>query len=157
MAAQAARLTMPARTGLNSIYFMQARTYRSPSIGVALYLPSHRMDPCAPMGMVEILNVAPAHRLQALGYAGSGNRRRQQVDMIGYEHIGMDRQLVALRRVLQVFQVNAIVLRVGKDGFAAVTALDDVLRLAFYEAAWRPCHGTVLVSTTYCLKVLSNR
>jgi hypothetical protein len=51
---------------------------------------------------------------------------------------------MALGRFFQALQVEMVILVVGEDRFAIVTASNDVLGLAVYKVPWQACHGYTL-------------
>lgn len=61
--------------------------------------------------------------------------------MVGHEHVGVNRAFVAGRRIAQPIEVGAIVVVFEKDGFAAMTALDDVDRDVGEKESGFPWHG----------------
>jgi len=76
---------------------------------------------------IHMAHVAPAERLHHATYATEVRRRHQQVDMVGHQHVGMDRATFALCDFVEIAQVTTIVVRREEARLAVVAALDDVL------------------------------
>jgi len=80
----------------------------------------------AALDAVDVAHIAPAERLQgarnALFLLGSG----QQMNVVGHQHISMDRQSVLARRVVEPAPILCVVLRRKENRLPIVAALDEV-------------------------------
>lgn len=63
-------------------------------------------------------------------YSNALPGRKQQVNMVGHERVGMQRTVFLLKRLAQPVQIGLIIFFVKKTGFAIVSALHDVQRYA---------------------------
>jgi hypothetical protein len=60
--------------------------------------------------------------------------------MVGHQHVGMDGDIISLRRILQIAHIPMVIVDGKKAGFAIVAALDNMLRNAGQIEARFACH-----------------
>ena len=84
----------------------------------------------AAMAVVDAAHVAAAQRLHHVRHPRGGDRRHQQVDVVGHQHAGVHRAAFMQRNPAQVAEVTVMV-GVGEETrLPGIAALDDMLRNA---------------------------
>jgi hypothetical protein len=91
-------------------------------------------------------DIAPAERLHHARQAQGRLRRRQQMHVVGHQHIGMDGAAMARRRLGEPRAIELVVLVAKEHGLAVVAALDQMQGLIGQEISAEPSHGAPLRS-----------
>ena len=128
---------MPARTGLSSMYRQQMRKYLSLSIGAARSLPQR---PGAFVERVDVAHIPAAQRLHDTRQAVGCLRRRQQVHVVRYQHVGVNHAAIFSRRLGEPVAVARIIVVIEEDRLAIIAALDHVQRLLRQEITPQAWH-----------------
>ena len=82
----------------------------------------------AAIAVVDVAHVAPAQRLHHARHQSAGDRRHQQMDVVGHQHIRVHRTAFAQGDLAQLAEVT-VMIGVGEEArLPIVSALDDVLR-----------------------------
>ena len=93
----------------------------------------------APMPPVVVLRVSKLYPLHDLGQRNLAGLK-QQVDMVGHQHVGVELKVVSLSVMLQSLQIDAAVFVVPKDILALVASDDDMVESALKLNPWLACH-----------------
>jgi hypothetical protein len=80
------------------------------------------------MGAIDVLHMPPPQRHDERRHRRRLFRGEEQVDVIGHQHIGVQRALGLAQRFSQPMQVAAVVFLAEKARLAVVAALHDVER-----------------------------
>jgi len=102
-------------------------------------IPALEEVPNAPMPPVVVLRVSklcPLHDLGQRNLAGL----KQQVDVVGHQHVGIKLKVVPLSVMLQSLQVSSAILLVPEDVLTLVASGDDVVEGALKLNPWLACH-----------------
>ena len=67
------------------------------------------------------------------------------MNMVGHQYVGMDFELMPLRRLAQALQVKLIVFIAGENVLPIVAPLNDVLWLIFDEKSFQSRHYSPLL------------
>ena len=93
------------------------------------------------MAIVEVAHVAAPHRLHELRQAGGAVGRRQQVEVVVHQDVGMQRDAEA-HGVLGHQREQLLMVRpVHEDWLAVVATLDHVVRHACQGETGKTGHG----------------
>lgn len=117
------------------------RTRQKLQVLLGLFVASFPQRAAAPIGAVDELDVAPPHALQQTRDTFGFGRCRQQVHMIGHEHVSMHGDFVLEAGFAQALQLVAEVVGSGEAGLPIVAALDHVARNTGEIIAWLARHG----------------
>ena len=79
--------------------------------------------------------IATAQRLHHARYAVGASGRDQQVDVVGHQNIGVERAIVRQQRIGEHRQEEPPVGVLEENHLPVVTALDDMVRVAFKDEA----------------------
>ena len=82
----------------------------------------------SPVGVIDVLDVSPAHRDNQSRDRGCLLGGEQQVDVVGHQHVSMEVAMLALQGFAQPAKVGVTVLVVEETGAAIVSTLHDVQR-----------------------------
>jgi len=96
------------------------------SVDECRLVPTFPQRPSAPMQEVEPADISPPKGLHHPRQRLRMRWRREQVDVIGHQHVRVNRHLVRPRRVAQAIKIEAMVVRAREYGRAIVAALNDV-------------------------------
>ena len=94
--------------------------------------------------VVEILNITSSQRLKRLADAASPLRGHQQMHMICHQHIGMYGASMLLRRLVQTFDKEMVILFINKNNTAIIAAQYYVLGLPREIISGESRHGRYL-------------
>jgi len=94
--------------------------------------------------LIHQTNVAAVHRLHHPRQPSGHIRRRQKMDVVAHQHVGMNPAVVFFGAVAQQAQVNRRITAVEEHGLAVVAALDNVLRIPGRVDATGAWHGHLL-------------
>lgn len=82
------------------------------------------------MDRIEVAHVHAPYRLHHLRDAGRARRSREEVHVIGHEHVSMDRHVMAKRRMAGARNVESEVVAAKKRSGPIVAPLNHVQRNA---------------------------
>src|SRR3989339_1863907 len=102
-------------------------------------IPALEEVPNAPMPPVVVLRVSKLYPLHDLGQRNLAGLK-QQVDMVGHQHVGIKLKVAPLSVMLYSLKVGSAVLIVSKDVLPLVASGDDMVESALKLNPWFACH-----------------
>ena len=100
------------------------------------------------MAAVEVAHVAAAQRLHRQAQRARIGRRRQQMELVRHQRVGVDRHLVPAAQAAQLAE-HELVVGVGQKGrLARDAALNEQVRVPWNGETGEACHGAAVLLET---------
>jgi hypothetical protein len=80
----------------------------------------------APVGAIDVLDVAAAHRDEQPRHRAGVRRAEEQMDVIGHQHVGVETAALPPQRLVQPAKIGVPVLLVEEAGATVVAPLHDM-------------------------------